>query len=150
MFTPTYSSDNPDDAAARSLLDQLLEDSRLYTTSQDYMELLEFTQRLRNFAPFNAMLLHLQKPGLLYAASASDWLTRFGRKPKENARPLLILWPFGPVALVYDSMDTEGKDLPEDVASFFAHGASASAHWHISNAAEPQSYHAGSIRDHHP
>lgn len=123
MFTPTYSSDNPDDAAARSLLDQLLEDSRLYTTSQDYMELLEFTQRLRNFAPFNAMLLHLQKPGLLYAASASDWLTRFGRKPKENARPLLILWPFGPVALVYDSMDTEGKDLPEDVASFFAHGA---------------------------
>jgi hypothetical protein len=26
------------------------------------------------------------------------------------------------VALVYDVMDTEGKPLPEDVASFFAHG----------------------------
>ena len=35
---------------------------------------------------------------------------------------MLILWPFGPVALVYDVMDTEGKALPEDVASFFAHG----------------------------
>ena len=39
--------------AARSLLDQLLEDSRLYKTSKDYFELLEFTKRLRNFAPFN-------------------------------------------------------------------------------------------------
>jgi len=36
---------------------------------------------------------------------------------------LLILWPFGPVALVYDVLDTKGKALPEDVASFFAHGA---------------------------
>ena len=35
---------------------------------------------------------------------------------------MLILWPFGPVALVYDVMDTEGKPLPEDVASFFARG----------------------------
>jgi len=108
--------------AARSLLDQLLIDSRLYTQSKDYKELLDFVARLRNFAPFNAMLLQVQKPGLSYAASARDWRERFGRFPKEGARPLLILWPFGPVALVYDVMDTEGKPLPEDVASFFAHG----------------------------
>jgi IrrE N-terminal-like domain len=108
--------------AARSLLDQLLTDSRLYTQSKDYKELLDFVVRLRNFAPFNAMLLQVQKPGLSYAASAWDWRERFGRTPKEGARPLLILWPFGPVALVYDVLDTEGKPLPEDVASFFAHG----------------------------
>lgn len=69
------------------------------------------------------MLLQVQKPGLSYAASARDWRERFGRTPKEGARPLLILWPFGPVALVYDVLDTEGKPLPEDVASFFAHGS---------------------------
>lgn len=108
--------------AARSLLDKLLEDSRIYTQSKDYKELLDFVIRLRNFAPFNAMLLQVQKPGLSYAASARDWRERFGRSPKEGARPLLILWPFGPVALVYDVMDTEGEPLPEDVASFFAHG----------------------------
>ena len=107
---------------ARKLLDQLLSDSRLYTQSKDYKELLEFVVRLRNFAPFNAMLLQVQKPGLSYAASARDWRERFGRKPKEGVRPLLILWPFGPVALVYDVLDTEGKPLPEDVASFFAYG----------------------------
>lgn len=107
---------------ARSLLDQLLEDSRLYTQSTDYKALLDFVIRLRNFAPFNAMLLHVQKPGLSYAASARDWRQRFGRSIKEGARPLLILQPFGPVALVYDVLDTEGRPLPEDVASFVASG----------------------------
>ncbi len=109
-------------AEARSLLDQLLADSQLYKLSKDYLELLEFTSRLRNFAPFNAMLLHIQKPGMFYAASAHDWLTRFERTVKEGARPLLILWPFGPVALVYDVQDTAGKDLPQDVNCFVARG----------------------------
>ena len=109
--------------AARSLLDQLLTDSRLYTQSKDYKELLDFVVRLRNFAPFNAMLLQIQKPGLSYAASARDWRELFGRTINEGARPLVILWPFGPVAFVYDVQDTDGKPLPEDVASFFAHGS---------------------------
>ena len=111
------------DDATRSLLDQLLEDSRLYRTSRDYKDLLDFVVRLRNFAPFNAMLLQVQKPGLSYAASARDWRERFGRHLKDGARPLLILWPFGPVALVYDVQDTEGRPLPEDVSSFVARGA---------------------------
>ena len=108
--------------ATRSLLDSLLEDSRLYHKSADNKALLDFVVRLRNFAPFNAMLLQVQNPGLTYAATAADWRRRFGRKPKEGARPLLILWPFGPVALVYDVLDTEGEELPEDVASFVARG----------------------------
>lgn len=111
-----------DIADSRALLDQLLNDSRLYTKSKDYKELLDFTVRLRNFAPFNAMLLQVQKPGLSYAASAYDWRFRFGRYPKKDARPLLILWPFAPVVLVYDVIDTEGDELPEDVASFLSVG----------------------------
>lgn len=117
--------DDPDTTeadTARSLLDQLLADSRLYHSSQEYQNLLDFVVRLRNFAPFNAMLLQIQKPGLMYAASAQDWRERFERRPKANARPLLILWPFGPVALVYDVKDTEGKDLPDGVNAFAATG----------------------------
>jgi len=109
-------------AVARSLLDQLLEDSRLYKSGADYKQLLDFVVRLRNFAPFNAMLLQIQKPGLMYAASARDWRERFGRLVDEDARPLLILWPFGPVALVYDVKDTTGQDLPADVSPFIADG----------------------------
>ena len=107
---------------SRSLLDQLLTDSRLYTTGKDYQELLDFVAKLPNFAPFNAMLLQIQKPGLRFAASAYDWNRIFRRTIKAKARPLLILWPFGPVALVYDQMDTEGDKLPEDVAAFYAKG----------------------------
>jgi hypothetical protein len=106
----------------RSMLDQLLSRSRLYRQSKDFKELLDFVARLRNFAPFNAMLLQIQKPGLSFAATAHDWWQRFERTPKDGARPLLILWPFGPVMLVYDVLDTEGKPLPEDVACFFARG----------------------------
>ncbi len=121
LFGDTDAAETETDAA-RSLLDQMLADSRLYRNTQEYKNLLDFVVRLRNFAPFNAMLLQIQKPGLMYAASARDWRERFERWPKEDARPLLILWPFGPVALVYDVQDTEGKDLPDGVNAFAAAG----------------------------
>ncbi len=59
-----------DPDVVRSLLDQLLADARLYTLGKDYKELLDFVVRLRNVAPFNAMLLQVQKPGLRFVASA--------------------------------------------------------------------------------
>lgn len=108
--------------SARSLLDHLLEDARLYKTSQDYMDLLGFVAQMRNFAPFNALLLQIQKPGLRFAASKYDWRERFGAHVVEDARPLLILWPFGPVALVYDVIDVVGGRIPEDAQTFVAKG----------------------------
>lgn len=115
-------SDSPEVRQNQYLIDRLLQDARLYTTGKDYLDLLKFIVRLRNLAPFNAMLLHIQKPGLTYATSAKDWRDLFGRYPKEGARPLLILWAFGPVALVYDIQDTEGTALPLDAFSFPAVG----------------------------
>ena len=109
--------------ATRTLLDQLLSESRLYHSTKDFKDLLDFVIRLRNVAPFNAMLLQVQKPGVTHVASAYEWKTRFERTIKERARPLLILWPFGPVVTVYDVQDTEGKDLPEDALTFVARGA---------------------------
>lgn len=114
--------DGQDHDSTRALLDQLFIDSRLYAQSKDYKDLLDFVVRLPNLAPFNAMLLQVQKPGLKFAASAHEWRVRFGRVPKRDARPLIILWPFGPVALVYDELDTEGRELPRDVRSFYAEG----------------------------
>ena len=82
---------------ARSLLGALLSNSQLYTSSKNYHDLLGFVARMRNFALFNAMLLNIQKPGLSHAASESAWNTRFGRKLKSGARPLIIvaLWARG-------------------------------------------------------
>ena len=115
-----------DEKSTRSLLDHLLTESKLYKTGEAYKALLAFIVRMKNFAPFNAMLIHIQKPGIRFAASARDWADRFGRSPKQDARPLLILRPFGPVALVYDIADTEGRDLPDSVQhAFIAKGSIA-------------------------
>ena len=108
-----------DEETAKGLLADLLEKSRLYHQSKEFLELLVFISKLRNVAPFNAMLLHIQKPGIQYVASQYDWLNRFNRKIKADSRPLLILYPFGPVAFVYDVEDTDGELLPEIVTNPF-------------------------------
>ena len=106
------------DERERALLDQLIAATRLYNTSTAIQELFDFINRLREFAPFNAMLLHIQKPGLTHAATAQDWRERFGREPKRDARPLLILRAMGPVDFVFDILDTEGNDVPDSAFTF--------------------------------
>jgi len=65
-----------DEEATKSLITDLIDQSRIYSQSKDYKELLEFVARLPNFAPFNAYLPNLQKPGLRFAASQYDWQKR--------------------------------------------------------------------------
>jgi hypothetical protein len=102
-----------------AMLDSLLSQAALYHSTKEYKALIEFVSRMRNFAPFNAMLLQIQKPGVRFVASEADWLDRFKRTVNIGSRPLLIMWPFCPVALVYDVDDTDGKELPEDVEKAF-------------------------------
>ncbi|MEQ8694087.1 MAG: ImmA/IrrE family metallo-endopeptidase [Gammaproteobacteria bacterium] len=111
-------SDKDDEERDRALVDQLIADTRLYDSAKAIKELLEFTVRLRHIAPFNAMLLHIQKPGLSFAARPKDWWERFRRRPMAHARPLVVLRNFGPVEFVYDILDTEGEPLPEAAFSF--------------------------------
>jgi hypothetical protein len=108
----------PKTETERALIDQLIAATQLYNTSDAIKELFTFTQNLREFAPFNAMLLHIQKPGLTHAATARDWHNRFARAPKEGARPLLVLRTKGPVDFVFDIQDTDGRDVPEDAFAF--------------------------------
>lgn len=104
-------------------LDKLFDEVGTYRSSADFRELLDFIRRFRRIAPYNAMLLHIQKPGSTYVASASDWRDRFQRRPKPGARPLIVLRPFGPVAFVYELTDTEGEPFPQKIESpFFADG----------------------------
>lgn len=149
LFAPSWVEE-------RAQLDQLLARSKLYRSGSDFQELLEFVVRMRNMAPFNAMLLQIQKPGLMYAASELEWNKR-GRFIRIGARPLLIMWPFGPVALVYDVEDTEGQELPAAVRPFRAEGyvdermlwgflervAKKNIEWHLVDAGQGS---AGSIQ----
>lgn len=103
---------------ARALIEQLISQTYLYATSDTVKELLVFVSRLRSFAPFNAMLLHIQKPGLTHAATARDWRDQFRRRPKRHARPLVVLRTKGPVDFVFDVLDTEGEALPASAFCF--------------------------------
>ncbi len=100
-------------------LDKLFEQVGTYRKSSEFKELLVFIKKFRKFAPYNAMLLNIQKPGSRYVASASEWYWKYERKIKPGARPLVILQPFGPVAFVYELNDTEGKPFPENVENPF-------------------------------
>ena len=99
------------DQAERVLIDQLISATRLYNSSKQVHELFAFIARLSEFAPFNAMLLHIQKPGLTHAATVRDLWSRFGCVPKSGARPLLVLRALGPVDFVFDILDVEGGDV---------------------------------------
>lgn len=111
-------ADEAEEVRDRALVDQLIADTQLYDSAKATKDLLEFTVRLRHIAPFNAMLLNIQKPGLSFAARPRDWWERFRRRPKPYARPLVVLRNFGPVEFVYDVLDTEGEPLPEAAFSF--------------------------------
>ncbi len=90
-------------------LDKLFTEVGKYRNSEDLKKLLDFVKKFRNIALFNAMLLHVQKPGSQYVASATEWKGRFGRDNEPGATPLVILRPFGPVAFVFELGDTYGK-----------------------------------------
>ncbi len=114
---------------ARALIDQLISDTNLYATRDAQLELFEFVSRFTEYAPFNAMLMHVQKPGVTYVANTTDWARRFRRRPKQDARPLVILQPFGPVNFVFDVQDTEGEPMPEGVLNFEATGNMPKSWW---------------------
>lgn len=98
-----------------SALDEMFLSSQRYRQSAEFLQLLEFVSQFRQYAPFNGMLLHIQKPDAVYVASPADWEHRFGRYPTRQARPLLILQPFGPVMFLYDISDTEGDEVPVEI-----------------------------------
>lgn len=108
---------------AKHALDDLFTATLAYRNSQSYFDLMRFVASFRFYSPYNAMLLHVQRPGATYVAPAYRWKREFGRAIKPNANPLVILQPMGPVMFVFDVADTEAgpnaQPLPPEVAQPF-------------------------------
>ena len=105
-----------------SEIDQLYEDVKEYKSSKHAKDMLEFISRFPDIAPYNAMLVHMQKPGSQFVATAKKWKDYYNRIPRPGARPLVILKNFGPVAFVYELEDTEGDPIPDNIRPFRAEG----------------------------
>jgi hypothetical protein len=93
-------------------VDEIVAAGTRFRNSRILVELLEFIARFPNYSPFNGLLLYVQNPSATYVATARNWLQKFKRQPKYDARPLLILTPRGPILFVFDINDTEGVPVP--------------------------------------
>jgi hypothetical protein len=83
-----------------------------HRSSQVYRDLLGYVSRFRRYSAYNCFLIRLQRPTVGYVATPSDWMRQFERRVKPDARPLVMLRPFGPVMFLYDIADTEGEQPP--------------------------------------
>ena len=75
---------------------------------------------------FNALLAILQMPHATMLCAASDWEQKWRRRVKPDERPLVLLFPWGPVEFVYDVSQTEATDrarpLPINATPFAMDG----------------------------
>jgi hypothetical protein len=87
-----------------------------------FMEFIEAGRRFSHLSAYNAMLVRVQRPGAVAVGTRTQWRS-IGRTVKRGAPPLVILWPFGPVAFLFEYSDTEGEPLPGESANcLFAEG----------------------------
>ena len=60
---PADQSNLLDEGKAQKALDELFQEAGAYRKSNDYLNLFQFIRRFPAFAPYNAFLLQVQKPG---------------------------------------------------------------------------------------
>ena len=99
-------------------LSGLFENIKKGTDAAVLKDLFDFLKKFPKVAPFNLALVTAQRPGAGYFANRREW-AKLGRTIKPEARPMIIMVPFGPVDFVYDVCDTVGRELPPEVENPF-------------------------------
>ena len=88
-----------------SEIDQLYNLIEDYRKSSKFHDIIDFCTNFRHIAPFNAMLINMQRPGCKLALTAKQWVQMYSRGLKPNAQPLIYL-NMTPVGALYDISDT--------------------------------------------
>jgi len=74
-------------------------------------ELLDRVAGFRQYKPYNALLVLLQRPGASFVLPAHVWGEKYGRVILPDQQPLVMLQPGGPVMFLFDVSQTEeGRD----------------------------------------
>lgn len=95
-------------------IDELFKRSKKYQGSSEFIKFFNFIARFYHYSRFNTMLVYLQDESVTFFGGTNFWRNKFNRTVKEDARPYVILQPFGPVMLVYDVFETEGFLNPQE------------------------------------
>lgn len=93
-----------------------------FGAADSYEDLLDQVAAIPGRALFNALLAILQLPHATMLCSERKWNDRWGRRIAPEQRPLVLMYPFGPVEFVFDVSQTEPTDraraLPVEAAPF--------------------------------
>ncbi len=114
-----------DDANA---IDALFQAALAEKHGEAFLEYIRFMGKFNRFSIFNAMLIHVQRPGATAVGTRFQW-EGIGRSVNPDAVPVVILRPFGPVQFVYEISDTSGEPVPGDRDLFAASGEVKKATW---------------------
>lgn len=87
-------------------LDELFSSIQSYRDGQSFIRLMNFCASFHMVGAYNAMLIDTQREGVRYALNVAGW-RKYNRRPKPDARPVMILMPFAPVDFLFDVSDTE-------------------------------------------
>lgn len=99
----------------------LFHDVRHFKKSSTYFRYLKFIARFKKYSIFNISLVFAQKPTVGYFATVVHWEREFNRRVKNDARPLVMLQPKGPIMFAFDIEDTIGDDeaIPDQLLKPF-------------------------------
>ncbi len=115
----------------RQSINELFQRSLIFRDSRQYIKFFSFIAKFTYYSHYNAMLVYIQNPEVEFFGSPSFWKKEFSRRVKENARPYIALFPFGPCMLVYDIYDTEGTEPPEKIIERGIQGGVFKVNGHI-------------------
>ena len=106
--------DNIDHIPDKFTIDELLHRSWKHKDSKAFFKFFDFIASFHHYSRFNTMLVYLQNEAVTFFGGNAFWEKRFNHTIKEDARSYVILAPMMPVMMVYDVMETEGEDSPEE------------------------------------
>ena len=96
-------------------VDEVFAASTRFRDSRNVTDLLRFIARFPGYSAFNGLLIYTQKPSATYLATARSWKQKFGRHPKIDASPIVILAPMAPILFIFDIQDTDGPPVPSSL-----------------------------------
>ena len=88
-----------------------------YTNVSEFRQLLAFVGCHNYLTPYNALILYLQNPNSTFVFNALVWKEGYDRRPKSNARPVLLQSTNGQLECMFDYGDTE--TMPKEINSLF-------------------------------
>lgn len=98
----------------KNSIDDLFRRAIDFRHSEQFIRFFAFLARFQHYSRYNSMLVYLQNPEITFFGSKSYWRKHWGREIGRRAKPYLILSPGGPVSVVYDVMETTGREEPKE------------------------------------